>query len=262
LPPRGAVSRARMTKFSKKEKTAERAKGRFDRERRLLDDFCRQQGLHHSDKRTLIMEEFLASDHHLGVEEIWLALKGHRKGPDRKTVQGTMELLVGAGLARELRLEDGTVVYEHAFAHRHHDHMICRRCGRMIEFASPEIERMQEQVAGRHGFVEEDHVLQIYGICRSCAAKAPVDEAAPGDEGESLVPLAALKPGQKGVVRKIAGGELMARRLAAMNIRPGKLVTKVSAMLMGGPVVISVDGRQLAIGHGMAHKVLVGVPWA
>ena len=45
-----------MVKFSKKEKTAGGAKGRFERERRVLDDFCRQRGLHHSDKRTLIIQ--------------------------------------------------------------------------------------------------------------------------------------------------------------------------------------------------------------
>jgi Fur family ferric uptake transcriptional regulator len=234
---------------------------RFKKQLDLLREFCRARGLHRSGVREMILLELLSSEQHVTAHDFWGRLKRKHRSLDPKTVQSTMELLVGAGLAREQRLEDGSVVYEHAFAHRHHDHMICRRCGRMIEFASPEIERMQEQVAGRHGFVEEDHVLQIYGICKSCAAKAPVDEGAPAAAGESLIPLARLKPGQKGVVRRIAGGESMARRLAAMNIRPGKLVTKVSAMLMGGPIVVSVDGRQLAIGHGMAHKVLVGVPW-
>ena len=235
---------------------------RFERERGILDGFCREQGLHHSAKREIVLEEFLGSEHHLTVQELWDALRRRHRSVDIKTVQGTMELLVGAGLARELRLEDGALVYEHAFAHRHHDHLICRKCGSMIEFVSSDIEKMQEEVAGRHGFVVEDHVLSLYGVCKACTSKAKVEPVHEESIEEELVALAALKPGQKGVVRQISGGEGVVRRMAAMNIRPGKVITKVSAMLMGGPVVISIDGRQLAIGHGMAKKVMLGVPWA
>ncbi len=131
----------------------------------------------------------------------------------------------------------------------------------MIEFSSPAIERLQDEIAASHHFAVEDHALAIYGVCSTCAAKAKPIEAPhlTKDERTQLVALVNMKPGQHGTVREIRGGEGVAKRLAALGIRPGKSITKVSAMLMGGPVVISVDRRQLAVGNGMADKVMIDI---
>ncbi len=217
--------------------------------------------MHHSDKREAVLEVFLAAEHHLTAEDLLHQLEGRHISIDLKTVQNALDLMVKAGLAREVRLEDGILVFEHVFAHRHHDHLICRSCGRMIEFVSPTIEQLQDEIAATHNFVVEDHCLAIYGVCGSCASKATVPESPSlsRQERAQLIPLAQLKPGQHGVVREIAGGEGAARRLAALGIRPGKQLIKVSAMLMGGPVVVSIDRRQLAVGHGMATKILVDI---
>lgn len=63
--------------------------------------------------------------------------------------------------------------------------------------------------------------------------------------------------GQRGVVVQIRGGYGMARRLSALGIRPGKRITKVSSMIMRGPVTIQIDTSQVAIGYGMANKIIV-----
>lgn len=236
-----------------------KAPQRFDREKQILHDFCRTEGLHHSEKRDAVLEAFLAAEHHLTAEDLLNHLEGRHINIDLKTVQNALDLMVKAGLAREVRLENGTLVFEHVFAHRHHDHMICRTCGRMIEFVSPTIEQLQDEIAATHNFVIEDHCLSIYGVCASCASKAKIPQhpSLSRQEREQLIPLAQLKPGQNGIVREIAGGENASRRLSALGIRPGKRLIKVSAMLMGGPVVVSIDRRQLALGHGMARKILV-----
>ena len=246
-------------KFSKMEKIMRSQQRDFSREKHTLSAFCQSQGLHHSSKREAVLEAFLGAEHHLTPEDVLKRLEERRVSVDAKTVQSALDLMVRAGLARELRLEDGTLVYEHAFAHKHHDHLVCRTCGRMIEFSNPAIEQLQDAVATAHHFVVEDHTLTIYGICADCAAKAKVGSAPSltRDEREQLIALAAMKPGQRGIVREIRGGEGVTRRLAALGIRPGKHVTKVSAMLMGGPAVISVDRRQLALGNGMAVKVMI-----
>ncbi len=69
--------------------------------------------------------------------------------------------------------------------------------------------------------------------------------------------VAYMETGERGRVIEIAGGYGLTRRLEAMGIRPGKKITKVSSMLMRGPVTIQVDGAQLAIGFGMARRILV-----
>ena len=71
------------------------------------------------------------------------------------------------------------------------------------------------------------------------------------------ITLVEMRRGQKGTVLQIKGGRGLVNRLNALGILPGKKVTKVSAMLMKGPVTIEVDRVQLAIGFGMAKKIIV-----
>jgi ferrous iron transport protein A len=71
------------------------------------------------------------------------------------------------------------------------------------------------------------------------------------------VTLARMHGGQSGTVIQIRGGRGMVNRLNALGIMPGKKVTKISAMLMRGPVTIEVDRVQVAIGFGMANHVIV-----
>jgi ferrous iron transport protein A len=68
-----------------------------------------------------------------------------------------------------------------------------------------------------------------------------------------------MRPGQSGVVVDVKGGRNMVERLAALGIRPGKRITKVSSMLLGGPVTVEVDRAQVAIGLQMASRILVDV---
>jgi len=229
------------------------------REKRILGEFCQAQGLHYSDKREAVLEEFLSAEHHVTADDLRTRMERNGKLMDRKTMQAALDVLVNAGLALQLRLQDGNVVYEHAFAHKHHDHLVCRRCNTMIEFTNPDIEHLQESVAAKHGFAVENHALSIYGVCRRCSSKADLKSVPIITAGEraQLVSLDKLKPGQVCTVRNLNGGNDVMKRLAAMGIRPGKTLTKVSSMLMRGPVVVSIDRRQLAIGHGMARKVMV-----
>ena len=62
------------------------------------------------------------------------------------------------------------------------------------------------------------------------------------------------------MVRSVAGGRGIVGKLEAMGLRPGKVVTKVSSQYMAGPVTVVVDGRQMAMGRGIAARVMVEVP--
>ena len=69
--------------------------------------------------------------------------------------------------------------------------------------------------------------------------------------------LAQLNTGKGGVVVEIQGGHGLSSRLGALGIREGKRITKVSSMVMRGPVTVQVGRSQVAIGFGMAKKVLI-----
>ena len=71
--------------------------------------------------------------------------------------------------------------------------------------------------------------------------------------------LTKLKSGQRGKVVEIQGGAGLIRQLESMGIRSGKRITKISAQFWRGPQIVSVDNSQVAIGFGMAGRILVEV---
>jgi ferrous iron transport protein A len=73
------------------------------------------------------------------------------------------------------------------------------------------------------------------------------------------IPLISLKRGQSGRIVQIEGGYGMTRRLSALGIRPGKRITKIGGMFMRGPITVKVGVSTVALGFGVASKVVVAV---
>ena len=72
--------------------------------------------------------------------------------------------------------------------------------------------------------------------------------------------LADMVDGEVCVVRQFMGGHAMAARLQAMGLRPGKRVRKISRQPLRGPVAVEIDNYCIAIGHGMARRIIVASP--
>lgn len=146
-------------------------KSGFRKEKEILLEHIQKKGLRKTAQRDLILEIFLRTEEHLSSEDLyWLV---HKKDPDigQTTVYRTLKLLTEAGLAREVRLGDGRTYYEHHYEHEHHDHMICTECGKVIEFFSPELEAMQDEMAAKYNFKPTHHSLRILGFCEECREK-------------------------------------------------------------------------------------------
>jgi ferrous iron transport protein A len=73
----------------------------------------------------------------------------------------------------------------------------------------------------------------------------------------NLISLTRMQPGHSGTVVQIQGGHGLVDRLNALGIMPGKRITKISSMIARGPVTIEVDRAQVAIGFGMANRIIV-----
>jgi Fur family ferric uptake transcriptional regulator len=110
------------------------------------------------------------------VDDLLQMVQKRRPDIGRTTVYRTLKLLQSAGLAQELAL-DGQRKFEREYKREHHDHFICKSCGAIFEFSSPEIERLQDEIAADIEFTIEGHRHQIYGSCRSCTARASRAEA-------------------------------------------------------------------------------------
>lgn len=127
-----------------------------------------KRGLKTSGKRLFIVDYFVDADRHYTVEELYEEIKKIKPGIGYSTVYRALKLLVSCGLANECSFDDAAVRYEPVHHAEHHDHLICRSCGRIIEFENAKIEKLQRDVARRYGFHVSAHKLQLYGECRVC----------------------------------------------------------------------------------------------
>ena len=110
---------------------------------------------------------FLSQDH-LSVEGIQRELKDRGERVGVATVYRTLDLLVESGLVRAHEFGEGFKRYEPVAAQSDHEHLICERCGRVVEFSHERLERMLPVLADEHGFQHRRHRVEIYGVCRAC----------------------------------------------------------------------------------------------
>jgi len=127
-----------------------------------------KQGLKRTAQRDLILDVFLRTEGHVSGEDLYRLVHENDPSVGQTTVYRTLRLLTDAGLAREVRFGDGRAHYEHNYKHQHHDHMICKECGKIIEFYSPELEAIQDAMAAKHRFELTSHLLRMIGICADC----------------------------------------------------------------------------------------------
>ena len=145
-------------------------------EKEVFSSYIAKHRLKRSDQREVILDTFLRSARHLSVDDLLHLVQKRRPDIGRTTVYRTLKLLQAAGLAQELVLQ-GQTRFEREYKRQHHDHFICNSCGEIFEFSNPEIERIQDEIAADIGFVIQGHRHQIYGLCRSCAARPQRAEA-------------------------------------------------------------------------------------
>ena len=145
-------------------------------EKEVFGAYLSKNHLKRSEQREVILDTFLRSDRHLSVDDLLQMVQKRRPDIGRTTVYRTLKLLQSAGLAQELAL-DGQSKFEREYKREHHDHFICKSCGAIFEFTSPDIERLQDEIAADIGFAIEGHRHQIYGSCRSCTSRASRAEA-------------------------------------------------------------------------------------
>lgn len=137
-----------------------------ENERAVLARYLEDHSLKHTRQRDIILDEFLAGASHITAEELYQTVREKHPNVGYTTVYRTMKLLADAGLAQERHFDDGVTRYE--VEHEHHDHLVCIRCGRIVEFECEEIETAQAEIAKQHGFHLLRHRHELYGHCDRC----------------------------------------------------------------------------------------------
>ncbi|MCK4593022.1 transcriptional repressor [bacterium] len=138
----------------------------YEEAERKLRKYLALRGLRCTVERLAILKEVLEHKGHPSAEEIALQLSSGPLYVSRATVYRTLDLLVETGLLTCSTLGESHRHYEvHA---DHHDHLICRSCGRVIEIRSPEMEKLQDRICKENDFETVSHSLEIIGYCSRC----------------------------------------------------------------------------------------------
>lgn len=132
-------------------------------------EFLELKGLKITGERLKIVEHVFEKHNHFEADQLLADMKAKSLRVSRSTVYRTLALLVEAGLLRELHFGPSTA-FEHDYGYPQHEHLYCERCGKVIEFESEELQRLQESVCRRFRFRPTIHRFVIQGLCESCNA--------------------------------------------------------------------------------------------
>lgn len=134
-----------------------------------LKIIIKQKGLKYTKQREIIFETLLNSDKHLTAEELYTLITQNH--PDEKigiaTVYRALAFLEESQLISSIALDNDGKKFE-SNDKEHHDHIICTKCNKIVEFLDPDIEKKQEEIAKKFDFKLQDHTMYLYGICKDC----------------------------------------------------------------------------------------------
>ncbi|WP_022667254.1 FeoA domain-containing protein [Desulfospira joergensenii] len=219
---------------------------RHEQEKRQFVRLFKEQGLDRFDQRFQVLEAFLKLEDHVTLQEISRQLKADGIKLDDEFIFSSMEHLCRFGFALKAEFDqDRDTLYEHRHLGVHHDHMICTKCGSILEFKDEALEKQQKKVTAAYGFYMLQHKMEIYGLCSGCMASR-----------KELVPLNRARQGEKMIIKEVDAGTKMQLRISSMGLRIGDPVEILSSGF-GGQIVVASGQNRLVIGTGMAQKIWV-----
>ena len=105
--------------------------------------------------------------HHMSADNIYQALNKYKKEVSITTIYRVLTQFEKSGIVKKLNFNNGQSVFELSNI-EHHDHLICIKCGKIIEFADEVIEQHQIDIAKKYNYKLTDHSLHLYGLCENC----------------------------------------------------------------------------------------------
>jgi len=217
------------------------------REKRNFESLIETDEIGRINDRLNIIDVFLKTEEHVTLEDLMSLLKSRGYEYDQEFVKLCLNRWVEQGFAQKKTFEGQPPRYEHRHLGKHHDHMICTKCGRIMEFKNDELEFLQEKIAAQAGFHILQHKMEIYGLCSGCMAAR-----------SDLMPLSSAKTGEEVYIREVVGGGNAKARLISMGFSPGDRLEIINND-GEGKLIIGRGSSRLALGRGMAENIIVSL---
>lgn len=214
-------------------------------EKEQFKKLFKQEQIDNFEDRFKVLEVFMQTEKHVTIEEMVELLNRAGWRLEHEFVRETMKLMCRFGFAQQSRFDNGDLRYEHRHLGQHHDHMVCTKCKKIIEFGNEQLEELQIKIAATQGFHMLQHKMEIYGICDTCLK-----------DRIQLMPLVMARPGERLVLKDFEGGIGARMRLMSMGLRLGDEIEVISNN-NHGQIAIAADYKRYVLGKGLAQKIRV-----
>jgi len=134
--------------------------------------FLESRGLKLTDERKRVWKAVSARSGHFDADTLLYELRRGGSPVSRGTVYRSIPLLVEAGILRPVAFTERHAHYERVLPARHHEHLICLRCGRILEFHQLRLEKELARACRVNRFYPVGHKVEVTGYCAACAARS------------------------------------------------------------------------------------------
>jgi Fur family ferric uptake transcriptional regulator len=141
------------------------------KEKEIFRKYLVSKGLKLTPERERVLEEAFLRHGHFDAETIFQALRSKREDISRATIYRATALLVESGLVQEAMRCGGRVQYEQIYGHKSHGHLVCVKCGKIIEFEDDNFEKIKGEVCDEYDFKPVGFRFGIKGYCKDCQKK-------------------------------------------------------------------------------------------
>jgi len=143
----------------------------MQKELKIWHAFLQKKGLKLTRPREIILQEVFRTHEHFNVDELYDQIRQKHDNVSRATVYRTIPLLIEADLIKNTLRCSAKDHYEHIYGHARHLHLLCNKCGAIIEAEISEIEQKLFEIAAQENFKIEDFNVGARGICAACTQK-------------------------------------------------------------------------------------------
>jgi Fur family ferric uptake transcriptional regulator len=131
--------------------------------------YLRRKNLKLTQERKVILDEMSGSDRHFGPEDLLIQLREKGRRVSRATVYRTLDLLVDSGVVKRVCLGPQQFYYESIAKKEHkHSHLVCLKCGKIIEFFDLPAEERISEICRENQFAMTSRCFQVFGFCSEC----------------------------------------------------------------------------------------------
>jgi Fur family ferric uptake transcriptional regulator len=130
--------------------------------------YLKERGLKWTPEREKVFEEAFRMEGHFEADDLAYRLRKKGSRVSKATVYRTLPILVEAGLIKEVIHGEKHLHYEHVHEGERHDHLICLKCGKIVEFKKGSLRKIEEEVCKENQFVPQKVLIEIFGYCKKC----------------------------------------------------------------------------------------------